>query len=115
MDQLRANDILFIDSSHVSKAGSDLNHIVFELLPRLQPGVLVHFHDIRYPFEYPREWFALGLWWNEAYLLRAFLQYNTAFQITLFNALVSRLCQEELRKQFPTTLDRTGGIWLLKR
>jgi predicted O-methyltransferase YrrM len=60
LEQLRANDILFIDSSHVSKAGSDVNHILFELLPRLAPGVFVHFHDVRYPFEYPEEWLALG-------------------------------------------------------
>lgn len=52
-DELDGNDILFVDSSHVSKIGSDLNHIVFNVLPRLRPGVLVHFHDIFYPFEYP--------------------------------------------------------------
>lgn len=52
-DDLDGNDILFVDSSHVSKIGSDLNHIVFNVLPRLRPGVLVHFHDIFYPFEYP--------------------------------------------------------------
>lgn len=112
---LNKGDILLVDSSHVSKVGSDVNYIFFEVLPSLKSGVYVHIHDIHYPFEYPREWIYEGRAWNEAYLLRAFLQYNNSFQIILFNALVARLCEEELRKQFPTTLDRTGGIWLLKR
>ena len=112
---LDAGDMLLIDSSHVSKVGSDVNYIFFEVLPSLNNGVYVHIHDIHYPFEYPREWIYEGRAWNEAYLLRAFLQYNASFQIILFNALVSRLCEQELQKQFPTTLDRTGGIWLLKR
>src|SRR5262245_54686888 len=112
---LDPGDILFIDSSHVSKVGSDVNYIIFDVLPSLNSGVYVHIHDIHYPFEYPREWIYEGRAWNEAYLLRAFLQYNSAFEIILFNALVSRVCEKELRNQFPTTLDRTGGIWLLKR
>lgn len=71
--QLEKNDILFIDSSHVSKIGSDVNHIVFNVLSALKSGVYVHFHDIFYPFEYPLHWLQLGRAWNEAYLLRGFL------------------------------------------
>jgi len=112
---LDPGDILLVDSSHVSKVGSDVNYIYFQVLPSLKSGVYVHIHDIHYPFEYPREWIYSGRAWNEAYLLRAFLQYNEVFQIILFNALVTRICEEELRKVFPTALDRTGGIWLLKR
>jgi predicted O-methyltransferase YrrM len=55
-DQLEDGDFLFVDSSHVAKAGSDLVHILFQILPRLKPGVLVHFHDIFWPFEYPEAW-----------------------------------------------------------
>lgn len=58
-DRRRANDILFVDSSHVSNVGSDVNHILFQLLPRLKSGVLVHFHDVLYPFEYHMKWFEL--------------------------------------------------------
>jgi hypothetical protein len=83
---LQANDILFIDSSHVSKVGSDLNHILFNIIPLLQKGVVVHFHDITYPFEYPEEWIKKGMYWNEAYLLRAFLMYNNAYSILLMNS-----------------------------
>jgi predicted O-methyltransferase YrrM len=83
---LKENDILFIDSSHVSKIGSDVNHIFFKILPLLQKGVCVHFHDICYPFEYPKAWvLEQGRAWNEAYLLRAFLSYNSAFRIEFFN------------------------------
>jgi hypothetical protein len=55
-DALEENDILFIDSTHVSKINSDVNRIFFDILPRLSSGVYVHFHDIFFPFEYPKEW-----------------------------------------------------------
>lgn len=65
---LENNDILFIDSTHVSKIGSDVNHIVFEILPRLSSGALIHFHDIFIPDEYPQKWvFEENRGWNEMY------------------------------------------------
>ena len=80
--QLRAGDILFIDSSHVSRAGSDVNFEIFEILPNLNPGVWIHFHDIFLPCEYPRSWI-LGArrFLNEQYLLRAFLSFNRCFEV----------------------------------
>lgn len=81
---LKENDILFIDTTHVSKAGSDVNQIIFEILPKLNTGVVIHIHDIFYPFEYPREWLEEGRCWNEQYIMQAFLQYNTAFEIILW-------------------------------
>jgi len=81
--QLEADDILFIDSSHVTKFGSDVNHLFFNVLPRLKSGVLIHIHDIPGGFEYPDEWLDDGRAWNEAYLVRAFLQYNSEFEILL--------------------------------
>jgi predicted O-methyltransferase YrrM len=82
--QLQAGDFLFIDSSHVSKAGSDVNHLIFEVLPLLAPGVLVHVHDMFWPFEYPASWLEQGRAWNELYLLRAFLAYNSSWQVLSF-------------------------------
>ena len=116
---LAANDILFIDSSHVSKAGSDVNHVLFELLPRLTTGVLVHFHDVLYPFEYPQEWFELGISWNEPYILRAFLQYNTQFAIRFWNDFIMRFHSESIRKLMPLCADPPafgvgGSLWLQK-
>src|SRR5207237_8125791 len=86
--ELEASDILFIDSSHVAKTGSDVNYILFKILPLLNEGVLIHFHDIFYPFEYPVDWVYEGRSWNEAYLLRAFMQYNEAFEIQFFNSFL---------------------------
>ena len=78
-DRLEAGDVLFIDSSHVSKTGSDVNHLVFEVVPRLARGVHVHFHDVFLPFDYPRDWvLKLGLYWNEQYPLRALLRLSRA-------------------------------------
>ena len=53
---LQENDILFIDSSHISKTYSDVNYLIFNILPNLKKGVVIHFHDIFFPFEYPSEW-----------------------------------------------------------
>lgn len=81
-DNLRAGDVLFVDSSHVAKTGSDVNHIYFEILPRLAKGVLIHIHDIFFPHEYPKDWVLTeNRSWNEAYLVRALLMYSTAFRV----------------------------------
>lgn len=111
--KLEANDILFVDSTHVSKIGSDVNRIFFDILPELRVGVYVHFHDIFYPFEYPRPWVEEGRAWNELYLLRAFLQYNRAFEIVLFNTFLATRHRARLAQLFPLCMRNTGGsIWL---
>lgn len=113
--KLRAGDILFIDSTHVAKTGSDVNYIFFDVLEALEPGVWIHFHDIMYPFEYPREWVYEGLAWNEAYMLRAFLQHNGDYRIRLFNTYIHRFHREVLEKNMPVCLRNTGGsIWIEK-
>jgi predicted O-methyltransferase YrrM len=115
--ELGAGDILFIDSSHVSKVGSDVNHILFELLPRVPRGVLVQFHDILYPFEYPQQWFELGVSWNEPYILRAFLQYNREFAIRFWNDFMARFHSGAIRELMPgceqsPTFGVGGSLWL---
>lgn len=97
-EQLEAGDILFIDSSHVAKTGSDVNYLFFEVLPRLRPGVRVHVHDIFFPHDYPREW-VLGenRSWNEQYLLRALLMYSNAFKITFGCSYAFYRFPEEVR------------------
>jgi hypothetical protein len=112
-DALGPNDILFVDSSHVAKIGSDVNRIVFDVLPRLREGVLVHFHDIGWPFEYPREWIYEGRAWNEAYLLRAFLDYNDAFEIMFFNHYLSLFHEAEVAARMPLWAREAGGsLWI---
>jgi predicted O-methyltransferase YrrM len=110
---LEANDILFVDSSHVAKIGSDVNFLLGDVLPRLCPGVLVHFHDIIYPFEYPEAWITEGRSWNEAYMLRAFLTFNAAFEIVLFNTFLERFHRERFDQDWPLCLKNEGGsIWV---
>lgn len=83
-DQLQSGDLLFIDSSHVSKVGSDVNFLLFEVLPLLVPGVFIHVHDIYWPFEYPEYWIEHGIFFNEAYLLHALLMDNPRYEILLW-------------------------------
>jgi hypothetical protein len=112
---LEAGDILFIDSTHVSKTGSDVNRVFFEILPALASGVYIHFHDIFYPFEYPKDWVYEGRAWNENYILRAFLQYNQAFQIQLFNNYLATEHYSLLARLMPLWTRNTGAsIWLKK-
>ena len=115
-DALAANDVLFIDSTHVSKTGSDVNRIVFDILPRLAAGVHVHFHDVFYPFEYPKEWVYEGRAWNEDYILRAFLEFNGAFDVVLFGTWLARFHRDLLAELMPLTLENPGGsLWLARR
>jgi hypothetical protein len=108
--------MLIIDSTHVSKTGSDVNHIFFEVLPALASGVLIHFHDIFYPFEYDKEWILGGRSWNEAYLLKAFLQYNDSFKIILFTRFLDEFYQEYFAKEMPLSQqDRGGSIWIKRK
>lgn len=113
---LSAGDILLIDSTHVSKVDSDVNHILFSILPKLKSGVYIHFHDIFYPFEYPKEWIYEGRSWNELYILRAFLQYNKEFEIVLFNSYLGYFYKETLVQQMPICIKNPGtSIWLRKK
>lgn len=112
---LDRGDVLFIDSTHVSKTASDVNHIFFEVLPSLKSGVFIHLHDIYYPFVYPKDWEYEGRSWNETYLLRAFLQYNSGFSIYLYNSFLQYFHDDEFKEQMPLSMKRTGGsIWLKK-
>ena len=79
---LHANDIVFIDSPHVIKPQGDVLCEYLEILPLLKPGVFVHIHDIFTPRDYPSEWLVeQGLFWNEQYMVEAFLSFNANFEI----------------------------------
>ena len=112
---LDANDILFIDSSHVAKIGSDVVHLLTNVLPRLRKGVIVHFHDVFWPFEYPEEWIRGGRAWNEDYILKAFLQFNAKFKILFFNSYLAIHHKEVVEQNLPSFLKNTGGsLWIEK-
>jgi hypothetical protein len=113
-DSLDRNDILLIDSTHVMKTGSDVCHEIFNIIPRLRSGVLIHVHDCQYPFEYPRKWVLdQNLSWNEAYAIRAFLMFNTRVKVYFWNTLFARLFTAQIRSVFPDYLKNPGStIWL---
>jgi predicted O-methyltransferase YrrM len=113
-DQLEDGDLLFVDSTHVVKAGSDVNHLVFEVLPRLRAGVWVHLHDIFFPFEYPEDWVREGRAWHEAYLVRAFLAFNASFEIRWFQDFLWARHRERLER-IPWVAKNPGAnLWLEK-
>ena len=114
--ELQAGDVLFIDSSHVAKIGSDVNFLFFEVVPRLPPGCFVHVHDVPVDFEYPRPWVMDGWAWNEAYLLRAFLQFNAAFEIDFHGAFLAERDPAACAKLLPNCAHAPGvSIWLRRK
>jgi predicted O-methyltransferase YrrM len=113
--ELGENDVLFIDSSHVSKIGSDVNRLLFEILPALGRGVYVHIHDVAANFEYPIEWLREGRAWNEQYLLRAFLMYNRAFPVMLLTGWFYNIHHDFICAKMPACVGTGGGqLWLRK-
>lgn len=99
-ERLGGGDILFIDSSHVVKSGSDVLFLLLNVLPRLPVGVLVHFHDIYLPDDYPLEWRRERRAWNESYFLHAFLMHNQDFEIVFTSHIAAR--------EFPVDLAALG-------
>lgn len=114
--ELRAGDVLFIDSSHVAKTGSDVNFLVFEVLPRLPAGVRVHFHDIFLPHDYPYEWAVDERRnWNEQYVVRALLTYTTAFKVLFASAFLYHTARAAVAKAVahPRGIVYSGSsLWL---
>ena len=100
--ELASGDILFIDTSHTVKCGSEVNFLILDVLPQLRPGVLVHFHDIFLPYEYPYDWYARETYFAEQYLLQAFLSGNPAYEVVLASHAVARMHHEALGRVIPT-------------
>jgi hypothetical protein len=115
---LSENDVLFIDGSHISKTGSDVNHVFLRILPRLPKGVVVHVHDICLPFEYPRYWSEDVLcYWNEQYVLAALLANSTKLEVLLGSYFLHRTEPDLLRRFLPSPaiagVESIGGsVWM---
>lgn len=107
---LQPNDILFIDSSHVMKLGSDVSFLFFEVLPRLAPGVLIHLHDIAWPFEYPVGHYQHGWAWNEAHALRLLLADSARYRVLLFADYLVRAHRADVRAIMPEALRQPPGV-----
>lgn len=111
-------DVLFIDSSHVSKIGSDVNHEMFEIVPRLKVGCLIHWHDIVIPTNYWRDWTESGIqFWNESYLLHAFLLFNDRFQVLWAARWFKMHHGDALSARFPYLKDehRLTSFWIERK
>jgi hypothetical protein len=114
--QLGSGDILFIDSSHTVKIGGDVNYLFLEVLPRLNPGVIVHVHDIFFPFDYRRDWVMEEFrFWTEQYLLQAFLSFNSQFEVLMANRYLSYNYRKNLKAVFPRLPALGGGSFWMRR
>lgn len=100
-DSLQAGDVLFVDSTHVVQTGSDVNHIVLEILPRLAEGVVIHFHDITLPYDHPPDALRSVFHWQETALLRGWLTHNARVEILFCMSLLHHDAPEVLRVVFP--------------
>lgn len=118
-DKLQENDILFIDSSHVLKVGSDVRYEYNEILPRLKRGVIVHIHDIFLPAEYPKEWILkYHRFWNEQYLLQAFLAFNGNYEVLWAASYMHLNYPDKLEAYFaPYKKEKSwpASFWMRKR
>lgn len=122
-EMLGENDILFVDSGHTVRTGSDVNFMLLEVLPRLHPGVIIHFHDINLPYEYPKTYFTnppFRMFWTEAYLLQAFLIFNHEFEILLAMSYLQTEHMDDFCKAFPRfnlkdNWTNSGSFWIRKK
>lgn len=122
-DQLASGDVLFVDSGHTVRAGGDVNFLILEVLPRLQSGVIVHFHDIPMPSEYPRTYAAnpaFRVFWTESYLLQAFLAFNSGYDVWLAMSYLMTDQSERFREAFPhydqaVHIASSGSFWIRRR
>ena len=122
-EHLDRGDILFIDSGHTVRIGGDVNFLVLDVLPRLRPGVIVHFHDIGLPYEYPKAYLtnpSFRVLWTESYLLQAFLACNRDFEVLLAMAYLTHDHHESFEKAFPLYdparhASTSGSFWMARR
>jgi hypothetical protein len=105
--ELEAGDVLFIDTTHVLKLGGELAYLFMEVIPRLKPGVIVHVHDIHFPYNtpYPAQQYVFdskwGSYWTEAMLLQAFLAFNSDFEIYYSAPMLRHFDENFLAKTYP--------------
>lgn len=118
--QLGENDILFIDSSHSVKIGSDVNYLILQILPKLSPGVIVHIHDIPMPYEYSKTYSinpTFRMFWTESYLLQAFLSMNQDYQILigmsyLMHDHMDKFCEAFSKFEIKDNWATSGSFWI---
>ena len=119
--RLAANDILFIDSSHMIRPQGDVLFEFFEIIPSLASGAYVHVHDIFTPLDYPNEWTIDRMqFWNEQYLLEAYLAFNESFEVVAGLQYLLQKDAERLERALPRLAGRdndigTTSFWMRRR
>jgi hypothetical protein len=116
--RLDSGDILFVDTTHVLKTGSDVQHILLTVLPSVPVGVLVHIHDIFLPREYPLDWFEQLRFPNEQYALQAFLAFNDSFEVLWSTAYMHHNYRDRLAAVFHSydaAASRQGASFWMRR
>ncbi len=114
--ELTANDILFIDSSHEVKPGNDVLFLFLQLLPSLQPGVLVHIHDVFLPYEYPRQWLVEEKWhWTEQYFVHALLQDSAQYDVVWAGHYLQRNAPDFNGRFVHGRGESAKSLWLRKK
>lgn len=110
---LGEGDLLFVDSTHTVKPGSEVNRLILEVLPRLSKGVVVHFHDITFPYDYQRDILQGALFfWNESTLLHAFLVDNSRVRILVSGSMLQYARESALRELLPRFDPRAHDLGL---
>jgi len=110
---LKENDLFFVDSTHTVKAGSEVNRIILDVLPRLGPGIWVHFHDIYFPYDYGRALLTEDLFfWSESTLLHAFLVNNHAFRVWLSLSYLHYNAPDQLMQALPDYIPQKNNFGL---
>jgi hypothetical protein len=99
--QLEAGDLLFVDSTHAVRPGSEVNRIVLEVLPRIQSGCFVHFHDIYFPYDYQSGILTTLFFSGESTLLHAFLIHNARYSIAVSLSMLHHACPQQLQLVLP--------------
>lgn len=113
---LQPNDVLFIDTSHVLKIQSDVEHELLRILPSLPPKVWIHVHDVFTPYDYPEEWIwrPVRLPMNEQYALECLLSGGGNYEIELPIHLLVREYLPAMKDFFPRGRSQGQSIWIRK-
>lgn len=111
---LKAGDILFIDSSHEIRAGNDVAHLFCRIIPQLPSGVVIHVHDVFLPYEYPKAFFSANPSWGEQYILHALIN-GGEYEILWPGYYLQRM-RPDITRALPFLNDGTAqSFWIRKR
>ena len=98
LSDISANDLLFVDSTHTVKPGSEVNRLILEVFPRLKKGTWIHLHDIYFPYDFKRDLLDADLFfWSESTLLQAFLTQNNSCRIDCSMSMLHYAAPDKLK------------------